>query len=172
MKRHPILYIGVVFFLSVTSVFAADDSSTPASKKIRSPNVFYVKPQLQHDSFGEMKVLAVLTSDVPAERILKFHNLMNTAKAVEQWGGRMNAKFILYANGVHWLQKPNAEEKELIDGLRVKGVQFLVCDNTLLSKDIDYHSLYGVTEKDIVPSGFAEVAYLQQFKQYVVGPGM
>ena len=49
-------------------------------------------------------------------------------------------------------------------------MQFDVCDNTLREQGIDFHQLYHVLDRDIVPSGFAEVAYLQSKMHYVVDP--
>jgi intracellular sulfur oxidation DsrE/DsrF family protein len=49
-----------------------------------------------------------------------------------------------------------------IDALREKGVRFLVCANTLRERKLDWHQLYGVKKEDIVPSGVAELARLQQ----------
>ncbi len=40
-------------------------------------------------------------------------------------------------------------------------MRFLICANTLKERQIDWHSLYGVTQNDIVPSGAAELARLQ-----------
>jgi hypothetical protein len=40
----------------------------------------------------------------------------------------------------------------------------------LLHMDIDYRTLPGVTVADIVPSGFLEVAWLQQAQGYSVDP--
>jgi len=48
-----------------------------------------------------------------------------------------------------------------IDYLRAQGVRFLICANTLKERQIDWHTLYGVKEDDIVPSGVAELARLQ-----------
>jgi intracellular sulfur oxidation DsrE/DsrF family protein len=48
-----------------------------------------------------------------------------------------------------------------LDALRADGVRFLVCANTLRERQIDWHSLYGVKEEDMVPSGVAELARLQ-----------
>ena len=48
-----------------------------------------------------------------------------------------------------------------IDSLRAQGVRFLICANTLKERQIDWHTLYGVKEDDIVPSGVAELARLQ-----------
>lgn len=49
-----------------------------------------------------------------------------------------------------------------LDMLREKGVRFLICANTLKERKIDWHQLYGVKGDDIVPSGVAELARLQQ----------
>lgn len=51
---------------------------------------------------------------------------------------------------------------ERIDALRADGVKFLICANTLREREIDWRTLYGVSEWDIVPSGVAELARLQQ----------
>jgi intracellular sulfur oxidation DsrE/DsrF family protein len=48
-----------------------------------------------------------------------------------------------------------------IDYLWAQGVRFLICANTLKERQIDWHTLYGVKEDDIVPSGVAELARLQ-----------
>jgi intracellular sulfur oxidation DsrE/DsrF family protein len=48
-----------------------------------------------------------------------------------------------------------------IDYLRAQGVRFLICANTLKERQIDWHTLYGIKEDDIVPSGVAELARLQ-----------
>ena len=48
-----------------------------------------------------------------------------------------------------------------IDALRVDGVVFLVCNNTLNAMHLDWHALYGVQEGDVVPSGVAELGRLQ-----------
>jgi len=49
-----------------------------------------------------------------------------------------------------------------IDALKAQGVEFLICANTLKERKIDWHTLYGVKESDIVPSGVAELVRLQQ----------
>ena len=48
-----------------------------------------------------------------------------------------------------------------IDEMRGLGVRFLMCANTLHYRKIDWRTLYGVKEEDIVPSGVAELARLQ-----------
>ncbi|GBU15855.1 MULTISPECIES: DsrE family protein [Methylobacteriaceae] len=56
------------------------------------------------------------------------------------------------------------EDRDLagrIEALKGMGVRFLICNNTLTERKIDWHGLYGVKEEDIVPSGVAELARLQ-----------
>ena len=50
-----------------------------------------------------------------------------------------------------------------IDGLKDQGVSFNVCANTVRGRKVDMETdLYNVSQGDIVPSGVAEVAKLQQ----------
>ena len=59
------------------------------------------------------------------------------------------------------LANTNKELASRLDDLRGARVRFLICANTLKERQIDWHSLYGVTQNDIVPSGAAELARLQ-----------
>ncbi|MDR0252468.1 MAG: DsrE family protein [Brucellaceae bacterium] len=47
------------------------------------------------------------------------------------------------------------------DALREQGVRFLVCANTMRARNLSVDDLCGVSERDIVPSGVAELAHLQ-----------
>lgn len=55
----------------------------------------------------------------------------------------------------------DTELAQKYDALRALGVRFLVCANTLKSRQLDWRLFRGVTEEDIVPSGVAELARLQ-----------
>jgi intracellular sulfur oxidation DsrE/DsrF family protein len=59
------------------------------------------------------------------------------------------------------LAKSTPELAQALDKLRADGVRFLICANTLKTKQLDWHQLYGVDEKDIVPSGVAELTRLE-----------
>lgn len=48
-----------------------------------------------------------------------------------------------------------------VEALRGKGVRFLICDKTLEARQIDWRTLPGVRQDDIVPSGVAEIAKLE-----------
>lgn len=130
----------------------------------------YVKPNVKHDSFGKLNIVVPLTSDDKGIQGMKLRNITNGLKAADAWKGKMNVAVVLYAKGVTLLKNPDEQIQKKIDELKGMGVQFKVCDNTLREQGIDFHNLYHVTEADIVPSGFAEVAYLQARKHYVVDP--
>jgi intracellular sulfur oxidation DsrE/DsrF family protein len=68
-----------------------------------------------------------------------------------------------HAAGLHILEQAATDDalgSRLAD-LRRSGVRFLVCANTLASRQIDWHSLPGVTAADIVPSGVVALAEFQ-----------
>jgi intracellular sulfur oxidation DsrE/DsrF family protein len=67
---------------------------------------------------------------------------------------------VLYGAGLKMLVDPDPALKTAIDQLRGDGVRFAVCNNTLEGMNLDWHTLYHVQEKDIVPSGFLEVGWL------------
>jgi len=68
-----------------------------------------------------------------------------------------------HGSGLELFQLANTDRDlaTRLDDLRGAGVRFLVCANTLKERQIDWRSLYGVTQSDIVPSGAAELARLQ-----------
>ncbi|HQT81565.1 MAG: hypothetical protein B7Z60_04960 [Ferrovum sp. 37-45-19] len=130
----------------------------------------YVKPIIHHHDYGELKVVVPLTTDNPAIQGMKLRNIENAIKATKEWKGHLKTVVILYAKGVTLLDHPNDKIATKIAALKKEDVQFEVCNNSLKEQGRDYHDLYDVKESDIVPSGFAEVVYLQQKEHYVVNP--
>ena len=57
------------------------------------------------------------------------------------------------------------EFSEMVADLSAKGVQFRVCNNTLMTRNVDPSKV--LMEAKIVPSGVAEVARLQAKEGYV-----
>ena len=101
---------------------------------------------------------------------MKLRNIANSLKAADARRGRFTVKMVLYAKGLTLLKDPDDATKKQLDTLRSRGVRFEVCGNTLAEQGIDFHTLYRVADADIVPSGFAEVAYLQVRQHYTVDP--
>lgn len=130
----------------------------------------YVAPKMQHDRFGQVDIVVPLTTDDKRVHGMKLRNITNGLKAAEEWHGTFNVRVVLYAKGITLLQDPDEATRTQLDALRSRGVKFEVCNNTLRENGIDFHTLYNVTDADIVPSGFAEVAYLQARKHFAVDP--
>ena len=90
-----------------------------------------------------------------------FRKMLNNLKNhVAPWARPM--RVVDHGDGVTMLQMANTDEKlaQLIDARKAEGIQFLVCQNTLDERNIDWHTLYGV-KQDLVRSGVAELARLQ-----------
>ena len=154
--------------LFALSAGAATLASLPLAAQSASEPSAYQKPHIQHDAYGNMNIVVPLTSDDKAVQGMKLHNLENTLTVLHDWGGKAHSVVVLYGKGVSLLKNPDAEMQQKISALKKDGVQFDVCNNTLKEQDIDFHTLYQVRDQDIVPSGFAEVAYLQSRKHYVI----
>ena len=85
------------------------------------------------------------------------NNLKNHVAALGKT--HVQIRVVNHGDGVTMLQMANTDEK-LAAG-KAEGIQFLVCQNTLDERNIDWHTLYGVKQEDLVPSGVAELARLQ-----------
>ncbi|MDH4133936.1 MAG: DsrE family protein [Gammaproteobacteria bacterium] len=78
---------------------------------------------------------------------------------------KMDLRIVMHAGGVSVLRtaKTDVDLQSKIESLKLKGVRFEVCKKTLDRGKIDFKKdLYDVSEKDIVPSGVAEIALLQE----------
>ncbi|MES2075162.1 MAG: hypothetical protein V4462_06020 [Pseudomonadota bacterium] len=121
----------------------------------------YVEPNIHHAPYGEVKVVVPITSDDPSVWLFRLRNVGNGISATGGLGGSMQAKIVMYGAGVKLLSQPmDPKIKEAIDAARAGGAQFNVCNITLKGMKLDWHALYGLQERDIVPSGFAEVGWL------------
>lgn len=93
-----------------------------------------------------------------AQRLLR-----NIGAHVGATDGKVEIRVVSFAAGakLFLLAKEDADLAKGLDGLRAKGVKFLICRNTLNGLKLQPADLYGVTDADVVPSGVAEIARLQ-----------
>ncbi|UCB56391.1 MAG: DsrE family protein [Thiotrichales bacterium] len=127
------------------------------------------------DSYAKQKVVYHINYDNPKKQAGALRNIQNHINAVG--AENLEIKVVLHGNGLALLLDPdsleklkkfkqaNADEKMTakIDGLKAQGVSFNVCANTVKGRKVDLENdLYNVDQDDIVPSGVAEVAKLQQ----------
>lgn len=121
----------------------------------------YVQVHITHAPYGAVKMVVPVTAVDPAIWNVKLRNLLNAENDIKAGNGTLRARVVLYARGIAMLQQPMTPGiTKLVDALRKDGVQFEICNNSLKGLQVDWHSLYGVKESDVVPSGFLEVAWL------------
>jgi len=129
----------------------------------------YVAPQLSHAAYGELKIVVPLTSADPKVWQFKLGNIANALQQTAIFGGKLSVTVVSYGGGVLLLKQKDNEIAAFMQELRVGGVRFVVCNQSLKHMDVDFHTLNGVSEADIVPAGFLEVAWLQT-QNYKIDP--
>lgn len=123
------------------------------------------------EGYGKQKVVYHVNSDDDKTLNAAVGNIQNHINAVGK--ENIDLRVVMHGNGLALLQKAkdNQDTKSKVDNLKMQGVAFNVCANTLKGKKLNYKSdLYDVSEKDIVPSGVAEIAHLQKLGFTYVKP--
>jgi len=124
--------------------------------------------------YAKQKVVYHVNYDNPKKQAGALRNIQNHINAVG--AKNLDLKVVLHGNGLAMLLNPdslpnlpkfkhaNADEQMAakIDGLKMQGVRFQVCANTIKGREVNLdNDLYDVEQGDIVPSGVAELAKLQ-----------
>jgi len=136
-----------------------------------------------NERYGKQKVVYHINYDNPKMQAGALRNIQNHINAVG--ADNLDLKVVLHGNGLALLLEPDSLEKlkkfkhanaddtmtAKIDSLKNQGIEFNVCENTVKGRKVDVDTdLYNVEKKDIVPSGVAEVARLQQMGYSYVKP--
>lgn len=124
-----------------------------------SAHADYVQPNIQHEAFGKQKVAYQMNTGDDQEQLQIIKYINNHMQIVGK--ENMEMHLVVFGAGMSLLQSNDEKLNKAIDGIRASGVKIAVCNNTLRNKNIDWKTLYGVKESDIVPGGVAELAYLQ-----------
>jgi hypothetical protein len=126
------------------------------------------------DRYGQQKVVYHVNYDNAKKQSGALRNIQNHINAVG--AENLDLRVVMHGNGLSLVLKPEALKevpkfksananqvmKQKIDKLKLQGVTFNVCANTLKGRKVDFKKhLYDAEESDIVPSGVAELAYLQ-----------
>lgn len=115
------------------------------------------------EGYGKQKVVYHVNSDDEKQLKATLGNIQNHINAVGK--ENLDLRVVMHGNGLALLQKANTDPdmQSKVLNLKKQGIHFNVCANTLKGKKINYkNDLYDVSEQDIVPSGVAEIAALQQ----------
>ena len=129
----------------------------------------------EEKDYGKQKVVYHINYDNPKKQAGALRNIQNHINAVG--AENLDLKVVLHGNGLALLVEPEALKRvpkfkfanandqmtAKIDGLKNQGVAFNVCANTVRGRKVDLNNdLYSVEQGDVVPSGVAELAKLQQ----------
>lgn len=95
--------------------------------------------------------------------------LVNVTNHLEALGeDRVDIKVMIHGKAIeHLIEAVKDEGKQMqLDSLRMSGVQFLVCGNTLNGYNITPDDLYEVESTDMIQAGLPAIVDLQQ-KGYI-----
>ena len=98
----------------------------------------------------------------PAVHMGALRNVQNHINAVGAEG--LDIKVVMHGGGINLLlgANQNPDLQAAVDSLKLQGVDFQVCRNTLVSRSLPLDALYDATEADVVPSGVAQLSILQR----------
>ncbi len=117
------------------------------------------------DGYGKQKVVYHINYDGETGTSYKsaLGNIQNHINAVG--AENLDIKVVLHGDGLGLLKSAKSDDtlKTRVGGLKSQNVKFNVCNNTLVGRKISWENdLYDTWQEDIVPSGVAELAKLQQ----------
>ena len=142
---HKAIVLGLAASLAVAAGPARADTPTPAP--------YYTFQRVVYQNDGGM----------PDNHAYFARLLHHIGAHIAATDGKVEIRVVNFAAGVTLFQMAatDADLRGQIDGLRAKGVRFLICRNTLNGMGLKPEDLYGVKPDDVVPSGVAEIARLQ-----------
>ncbi len=114
-------------------------------------------------SYPKQKVVYHVNTDDAKTLKAALGNIQNHINAVGK--DNIELKVVMHGDGLELLKTANTNPDMQSKVVNLKGqkVEFVVCNNTLVGRKINFkNDLFDVSEKDIVPSGVAELAKLQQ----------
>ena len=113
--------------------------------------------------YGKQKVVYHINYDDPKRQKGALRNIQNHINAVGK--ENLDLRVVMHGNGLSLLMRANEDMnfQSTVLNLKQQGIGFKVCENTLKGRKINYETqLFEVDKSDIVPSGVAEIAHLQQ----------
>jgi hypothetical protein len=112
--------------------------------------------------YTKQKVLYHVNYNDEKRQLGAMRNIQNHINAVGK--ENLDLRVVMHGGGVSLMQTANTNPdfQQKVQNLKDQGVKFNICANTLRGKKINYKTdMYSVEEADIVPSGVAEIAHLQ-----------
>lgn len=128
-------------------------------------------PAQAQRGYDRQKVVYHLNADDNRTLTMVLFNIQNHISAVGR--DKIDLVLVMHGNGVGLLQKAGTDlaMQARIHELKQLGMRQRVCQATLRNKQLDYsRDLFDVAPEDLVPSGVAELARLQQQGYVYVKP--
>ena len=112
--------------------------------------------------YGKQKVVYHINYDNPKRQDGALRNIQNHINAVGK--DNLDLRVVMHGKGYTLLQRADKDLKlqDKIIKLKEQGIKFEMCANTIRGKKLDKKHLFGLKDSDIVPSGVAEIAKLEQ----------
>lgn len=121
--------------------------------------------QAEAGRYGKQKVVYHINYDAGPDGLAYKRALRNIQNHINAVGAEnLDVKVVLHGNGLSLLKlaRDDLTLQGNVSNLKTQNVAFSVCNNTLKGRKIDYEQdLFEVFQDDIVPSGVAELSYLQ-----------
>lgn len=127
----------------------------------------------EESAYGKQKVLYHVNYDDPKQQKAALRNIQNHINAVGK--ENIDLRVVMHGDGLSMVLLPEAlgkvrgfkhanaepQMQASIDNLKIQGVKFNVCSNTIKGRKVMMDQLYDAEATDVVPSGVAELAHLQ-----------
>ena len=126
-----------------------------------------------NDRYGKQKVVYHINYNGGPDDKAYLGAMRNIQNHINAVGAKnLDLKVVLHGNGINLLMdaKKTGAVQTAVAKLKSQNVTFDVCANTLKSKKISLDQLYEVFDEDVVPSGVAELARLQQMGYTYIKP--
>jgi intracellular sulfur oxidation DsrE/DsrF family protein len=98
----------------------------------------------------------------PAVHVGAVRNVQNHINAMG--AENLDIKVVMHGGGLNLLvgANENPDLQAAVDSLKLQGVDFQICRNTMVSRQMQLDALYDAQESDIVDSGVAQLSILQR----------
>lgn len=121
--------------------------------------------------YAKQKVVYHINYDTEKRQLGAMRNIQNHINAVG--AKNLDLRVVMHGKGYTLLKRANTNPnfQQNVINLKKQGVKMQICANTIKGKKINVkNDLFDVDEKDIVPSGVAEIAHLQAMGYAYVKP--
>lgn len=163
MKRRA-LYLSIGLFLGL-AISAAALKAHAFMPHRPGQTADWVK-QMKVEEYGRQQVIYHIDQSAGVLNGHYRHVLQVAQNHVDAVGAdKLDLRIILQGEGVDFLSwaRDSFDARHKIDHLKLEGVKFLVCRNTLLARGIDPdRELYDVAKEDVIRTAVGEIAQLEQ----------